>query len=300
MAKFIRGNELNTEVEKILENSIEQIILISPYIKLHDRYASVLKSKKENDKLAITVVFGKNEEDISRSMKQEDFEFFKQFPNIEIRYEKQLHAKYYSNETTAIITSMNLYSYSQDNNIEAGVLTKSGLLGRNSPKFISDLTTTDNVDSESSAYFSRVIDQSELLFKKVPEYESGLMGLTKKYKTSIIEIDKLSDFFANRNSYDTRSNKSNYEKPKYEAPKNEMPKYKNDKTGFCIRTGKQIPFNTDKPMCDEAFQSWLKFSNEDYPEKYCHFSGEPSNGEITKSKPILKKNWRQAKETFNL
>lgn len=301
MAKFIRGNELNTEVEKILETAEEQIILISPYIKLHDRYASVLKTKKTNPKLEITVVFGKNEEDISRSMKQDDFEFFKEFPNIEIRYEKQLHAKYYSNEASAILTSMNLYSYSQDNNIEAGVLTKSGLLGRNSPKFISDLTTSDNVDSESSAYFSRVIEQSELLFKKVPEYEKGdFIGLTKKYKTSNIETDKLSDFFANRNSYETKSNKSSYEKPKYEAPKYDSPKPKTDKTGYCIRTGKPIPFNTEKPMCDEAFQSWSKFSNEDYPEKFCHFSGESSNGETSKAKPILKKNWKLAKDTFNL
>jgi hypothetical protein len=190
---------------------------------------------------------------------------------------------------------MNLYSYSQDNNIEAGILTKSGLLGRNSPKFISDLTTADNVDSESSAYFSRVIDQSELLFKKVPEFENTMLGLTKKYKTSIIETDKLSDFFTNRPSYDKKRSKSNSKRAK-----NKAPKQKSDKTGFCIRTGKQIPFNAKKPMCDEAFQSWSKFSNEDYHEKYCHFSGEASNGETTKAKPILKKNWKQAKEAFNL
>lgn len=291
MAKFIRGNELNTEVEKIFETAEEQIILISPYIKLHNRYASVLKAKKENPKIEIIVVFGKNEEDISRSMKPEDFEFFKEFPNIQIRYEKQLHAKYYSNESSAILTSMNLHSYSQDNNIEAGILTKTGLLGRNSPKFISDLTTADNVDSESSAYFSRVINQSALLFKKVSVFENANLGFSKKYKNSNIEMDKLSDFFANRTSYDTKSSKSNYEKPKYNTPK-----LKADKTGYCIRTRKPIPFNIDKPMCEEALQSWSKFGNVDYPEKFCHFSGEPSKGETSKSRPILNKNWEKAQE----
>lgn len=291
MAKFIRGNELNNEIEKILETAQEQIILISPYIKLHNRYASVLKTKKENPKIKVTVVFGKNDEDISRSMKQEDFEFFKEFPNIQIRYEKQLHAKYYSNESSAILTSMNLYSYSQDNNIEAGILTKTGLLGRNSPKFISELTTEDNVDSESSAYFSRVIDQSELLFKKVSVFENANFGISKKYKTSNIEEDKLSDFFVNRISYDTKSSKPNYEKSKYNTPKP-----KTEKTGYCIRTGKPIPFNINEPMCDEARQSWSKFGNVNYQENFCHFSGEPSNGETSKSRPILNKNWKKAQE----
>ena len=67
-------------------------------------------------------MFGKNEEDMSKSMKQEDFDFFKQFPNIEILHENRLHAKYYANEPRAILTSMNSYGFSQNNNIEAGVL----------------------------------------------------------------------------------------------------------------------------------------------------------------------------------
>ena len=53
-------------------------------------------------------------------------------------------------------------------------------------------------------------------------------------------------------------------------------------------------------MCDTAFQSWKKFSNNEYPEKYCHFSGELSNGETTFSRPILRKNWTKAKEIHKL
>lgn len=89
MAKFITGNKLNSELEDIFEKAEEILILISPYIKLHERYISTLMSKKENHSLEITLVFGKNEEDISKSMRQEDFDFFKDFPNIEIRYEKR-------------------------------------------------------------------------------------------------------------------------------------------------------------------------------------------------------------------
>src|SRR5690625_1598201 len=107
MAKFLQGNELNAELEKIFKNAKQQLILISPYIKLHDRYISTLQAKKDNPNLELIILFGKNEEDMSKSMKQEDFNFFKEFPNIEIRYEKRLHAKYYCNDLSAILTSMN-------------------------------------------------------------------------------------------------------------------------------------------------------------------------------------------------
>ena len=212
MAKFLTGNELNSELEKLFERADEQIILISPYIKLHDRYASTLRTKKDNPKMKIIIVFGKNEEDLSRSMKQEDFNFFKEFPNIEIRYEKRLHAKYYSSESSAILTSMNLYDFSQDNNIEAGVMTKATLLGNIASNLMTFVTDEDGFDTTAQAYFLRVIEQSELLFKKEPEYESTMLGLSKKYKSSRTDVDKLTDFFANRPKYENNSRKDNYEK----------------------------------------------------------------------------------------
>lgn len=69
-------------------------------------------------------------------------------------------------------------------------------------------------------------------------------------------------------------------------------------TGYCIRTGVLIPFNINKPMCYEAFKNWEQYGDPDHPEKYCHFSGELSNGETTFAKPILNKNWKKAREMY--
>lgn len=282
MAIFLTGNDLNAQLENLFEYADEYIILISPYIKLHDRYASALKTKKDNPNLKIIVVFGKNEDDFSKSMKQEDFVFFKDFPNIEIRYEKRLHAKYYANESSAILTSMNLYNFSQDNNIEAGVLTnRKGILG--------SITSQDTLENDAAGYFQRVIDQSDLLFLKEPKFESAMLGLSRRYKDSVIETDKLSDFFNNKLKADTYFKKDTF-----------ISKQATKQMGFCIRTGTQISFNPKLPMCDTAFQSWKKFSNNEYPEKYCHFSGEQTNGETTFARPILRKNWTKAKETHRL
>jgi phosphatidylserine/phosphatidylglycerophosphate/cardiolipin synthase-like enzyme len=74
-------------------------------------------------------------------------------------------------------------------------------------------------------------------------------------------------------------------------------KSQNEK-GYCIRTGVLIPFNMERPFSYDAFKKWNEHGNPDYPEKFCHFSGEKSNDETSMNKPILKKNWKKAKETF--
>ena len=298
MATFLTGNELNATLESIFESATEYLILISPYIKLHERYSSALKEKRDNPGLKMTIVFGKNEDDLSRSMKVEDFNFFKEFPNIEIRYEKRLHAKYYASQDAAILTSMNLYNYSQDNNIEAGVLTvRKGLLGSLTNNLMTNVTGQDTLENQTADYFDRVIKQADLLFSKVPQYESTMLGLSKRYTKSVIETDKLSDFFNNKIKNDNLKKETFVPKPAVSHFVNHQP---TNKSGFCIRTGVQIPFNQKHPMSDIAFQSWKKFSNNEYPEKYCHFSGEQTNGETTFSRPILRKNWTKAKETHRL
>lgn len=74
----------------------------------------------------------------------------------------------------------------------------------------------------------------------------------------------------------------------------------NNLKGFCIRTGVEIPFNIEKPLSYESFKKWNEYADPNFQEKYCHFSGEKSNGETSVSKPILNKNWKKAKEIFNL
>ena len=285
MAKFLKGNELNAELEKIFELAESQIFLVSPYIKLHERYKSTLLTKLNNPEIEIKLLFGKNEGDISKSMKQEDFDFFKQFPNIEILYEKRLHAKYYANENKALLTSMNLYGYSQNNNIEAGILMGSSLKGT--------FTGGNEVDNNSWEYFKTVLEQAELLFEKKPIFEKKNILSSKKYVKSEIGIDKLSDFF-NKKDYKKVSRKKTIK----ESSNNNNNTTKN--TGYCIRTGVEIPFNIEKPMSYEAFKMWNKYKDPDYPEGYCHFTGAPSNGQTSVSHPILKNNWKKAKERFNL
>ncbi len=108
MAEFLTESKLNVALEDIFNEADKELIIISPYIKLHSRFKDILKKKKDNDKLKITIVFGKNTKDKTRSIFKEDFIFLSEFPNIEIRYEERLHAKFYSNYNDSLLSSMNL------------------------------------------------------------------------------------------------------------------------------------------------------------------------------------------------
>ncbi|MBL7951763.1 MAG: phospholipase D family protein [Flavobacteriales bacterium] len=302
--QFLTSNQLNHEIEQLFETAGTQLILISPYISLHERYASVLKAKIQNDKLAITIVFGKNEKDPSRSMKRADIEFFMQFPNVEVKYEPRLHAKYYANEETAIITSMNLYRYSQDHNIEAGIKLEAVSLEGGLANRIIGRTDVETVAWE---FFERVIKQATPIYKKEPRYESALLGITKRYVKSEVVEDRVAEYFTDERSFSKgavpQQPSKQTERPVEALAPTPTPAISATPkpiSGYCIRTGAAIPFNVKKPFTEAAFTSWSRYKEENYKEKFCHFSGEPSNGETSFAKPIMWKNWSKAKATFDL
>ena len=69
---FVEGNELNLCVENIFKDASSILYIISPYIKLHYRIRDVIREKQNKHKLAVVVLFGKNESDKSRSIDKED------------------------------------------------------------------------------------------------------------------------------------------------------------------------------------------------------------------------------------
>ena len=289
MAKFVKGNGLNAEIESIFDEAEGQLTIISPFIKLHKRFKDSLKSKINNPKLEVQLVFGKNESNKSKSLSSEDFEFFKQFANVRIYYEPRLHAKYYANQTAAVLSSMNLYEYSQNNNIEFGIVTQREMgLDRLKEKVMGV-----ELDNDAWQYFNSVVEGSELLYFNEPVYESNMLGLSKKYIRSEVRVDLLTEELS-------KAKRVSKVKPNKPAEVESVKPTTDSKNGYCIRTGEQIPFDLTKPYTDKAFKSWSRYKNEDFTEKFCHFSGEPSEGKTTMAKPILGKHWKVAKKELNL
>lgn len=71
---------------------------------------------KNRLKIDVRIVYGKNE------LQPQEIEWLRGLTYIRTSFCKNLHAKCYLNEETCIVTSLNLYEFSQVNNNEMGVL----------------------------------------------------------------------------------------------------------------------------------------------------------------------------------
>lgn len=114
MAKFLNTSATNYFLEELIKNASDRLILISPFLKLNDRIKELLEDKNRL-KIDVRIVYGKNE------LQPEEINWLKELSFIRTSFCKNLHAKCYLNEETCIITSLNLYEFSQVNNNEMGV-----------------------------------------------------------------------------------------------------------------------------------------------------------------------------------
>lgn len=234
MAKLLNTTGVSYHLEELIRGTKDRLILISPYLQFNDRIKEHLNNLNIQKK-DISIVYRENK------LQSNEHKWLESQIGIRTSICENLHAKCYVNENEAIITSMNLYEFSQQNNNEMGI------------------------------YISK--NQDIDLYNFVYEEAQRLLTISEEIR---VATTKISTELLN--------------KPDKIAKQN----------GYCIRTGISIPFNIEKPLSFEAYKSWNKFGDVNYPEKFCHFSGEVSNGETSANKPILKKNWKKAKDTFNL
>jgi len=115
MAKFLNTSATNYFLEELIKDAKDRLILISPFLKLNDRIKELLADKNRL-KIDVRIVYGKSE------LQPEEINWLKELTYIRTSFCKNLHAKCYLNEELCIVTSLNLYEFSQVNNNEMGVL----------------------------------------------------------------------------------------------------------------------------------------------------------------------------------
>lgn len=141
-----------------------------------------------------------------------------------------------------------------------------------------------------------IADENEAVFIKRPVYEKNLLStlIGKNYIKSDILHDTTDKYYWGSTSNKMKTIKKLPDFPTELALGSQPTKRpgREDldvvKKGFCIRTGVSIPFNPKRPFCENAYRSWAQFCNLDYPECYCHKTGEKSYGKTSMKNPILK------------
>lgn len=155
MPKFLNTSATNYYLEELIKGAKERLILISPFLKINDRIRELLEDKNRM-KIDVRIVYGKSE------LHPTEVNWLKSLSFVRTSFCKNLHAKCYLNEEVAIITSLNLYDFSQVNNNEMGVL----------------LTRSDDAECYRDAYdeaqrIVRVSDEVRIAMEVVAKSESG-------------------------------------------------------------------------------------------------------------------------------
>jgi phosphatidylserine/phosphatidylglycerophosphate/cardiolipin synthase-like enzyme len=114
MAKFLNTSGVTYHLEELLKNTRDKLILISPYLQFSDRikeHIQYLNIQKKD----IRIVYRENK------LHSDENNWLAGQIGVRTSVCKTLHAKCYMNDHEAILTSMNLYEFSQVNNNEMGI-----------------------------------------------------------------------------------------------------------------------------------------------------------------------------------
>lgn len=106
---FLKSKELKKEILNILSSSL-QVYIATPFLKVGD---NLFDSVYDLDSIYDCKII------VREDSKNIDIHNL-QILGIEFKYIENLHSKIYISEEKAIVTSLNLYDYSFENNIECG------------------------------------------------------------------------------------------------------------------------------------------------------------------------------------
>ena len=261
MAEFLTTTGVSERLENIITGATEQLVLISPYLKINDRIKGFLGDKdrefledkeghidriknfifdSEKDQKEICMIYGKKLD------QQEVSNWLASASSITIRFRKNLHAKCYLNENEALLTSMNLHEFSQQNNDEMGILVSRK----------KDRQLYDDIHQDAM----RIVAGSE----EIRDSDAG-----------------------GKDAEDDRERSG--EKNPRKIP--DTPK-----DGFCIRCRTGLPVSPRRPYCKRCHKDWKQFENPKYKELYCHTCGNEC--ETTLVKPLCYACYKKYKDVF--
>ena len=267
MAEFLTTTGISARLEKIVTEADEYLVLISPYIKVNPRIRDFIK-QKAGAKTKITIIYGK------KALAEEERQWLDSLPSIGVYFRENLHAKCYINDKEALLTSMNLYQFSEQNNDEWGILVSKGDSWRGTE---CDRELYRSIAKEAN----QIVERSEVEREVSREERTG--GLFGRLREVV--KDQLSG----------ATNKALPSEPVEPAPPIPAVSVK-PTTGFCIRCKADLAADPKKPYCDPHFRTWNRYKNPEYEEKYCHTCG--GEFQATMLKPLCRDCYRTYKDVF--
>lgn len=223
----------------------EKLIIITPYLKIARQFRSYIEDQ-QNFKTNIKVVVRQGE-----NHNTSDISFLQGLKNVELYTLENLHAKCYLNHQTAIITSMNLYEYSQMNNTELGICVQRDI----EPALFNQINDAANSIVRQGIPFEYEIKKMEKPSSKIEDFNNLSKNNKEKNNTPTQDI-----------GYCIRCGEKIAFDPKHPLCDKCYPvwaKYSDSKYAekYCHICGKDIPSHKscyDKPICRSCYKKYQK------------------------------------------
>jgi phosphatidylserine/phosphatidylglycerophosphate/cardiolipin synthase-like enzyme len=161
MAEFLTTKGTANWIENIIIEAKNKLILVTPYLQLSPTFFERLKDAS-NRAVKVTIIFGKDD------LKPNDKNSLAELDNIELYFYENLHAKCYFNEIKMVITSMNMYEFSEINNREMGVLID---YAEDTDLFNKGIAETLSIKNNSEIYLITKTDRTFLKKKLIQNGE---------------------------------------------------------------------------------------------------------------------------------
>lgn len=230
MAKFLTTRGTTSKIEYIINHAKRHVVLISPFVKIPETLFQCIQGVDKNN-VKISIVFGKK--DLEPEVKGQ----LGTLKNLKLYYLENLHAKCFFNEDTLVITSLNLYDFSEHSNREMGVL----------------LTQKDDeiAFKEAIEEANRIINLADNLLKTQNDSKGSLSGRTassrkKSEGTGLngycIRCDSKIPFNPDKPYCPTCFKEwSQWENPDYEEE-------------YCHKCGKHKVTTIERPLCNACYR----------------------------------------------
>ena len=235
MAKFLTTRGTIFAIEQIINNAQQSIVLLSPFVKIPD---SLFQNLMAADKRGVTIelIHGKNR------LQQAVLEQLKRISNLKIYFLENVHAKCYFNEQSMVITSLNLYDFSEQSNREMGVYItreKEEEVYKEAVReaqMIMSLAKLENVNKITR-------DHSVIKTRKAKKEPEGGFGsnILRGFSDIVMDVVGLG-------------------------------------RGYCIGCGTRIEYNDERPYCPECYKQWSK--NKSQRATHCHSCGNITSTSI--------------------
>ena len=231
---------VGASIERIIRDARRQLVLVSPYLRLSRNVYERLRDA-DSRKVGIELVFGKKQLNADEDSKLAALTHLSSF------FSENLHAKCYYNERWLVITSMNLYEFSEKNNRELGVL----------------------FTKEERGYDDAVREIRSIVASAVRHrHQAGRSPRVTPPKSlgSQVLSDIVEGFFGRRSSRTGNNRRAH------------------NGVGHCIRCRDRIQYATRAPYCGSCYAVWAEFENPSYVEEFCHRCGHAA--ETTIDRPL--------------